>query len=224
MQVSGNQSGVPLTPQSFTTSTATAAPQNGTSNANTTKLTMATPQPQSTSGGIVETISTGWGSVMNTLAGLLTPQQTVVQLPPGTSGTVVPVGGGQPGIKPPAGDPPAPTPIRQSLLPANVRTFDQDGKIEYIPSSKKDQKVAVLLRKEHISKNWGIKSMKILSSDGTQVLSTGTQDGVDKSGRPIARFDKAASDLPTGAILVVEFDNGQSRKLDLSDPTTGFTW
>jgi hypothetical protein len=105
-----------------------------------------------------------------------------------------------------------------------VRTFDKDAKMEYIPSSKKDKKVALLLRTEHISKAWGVKSMKILSADGTQVLSTGRIDGKDKDGKPIARFDKAASELPRGAIVVIEFENGQSRKLDLGDPKKGFTW
>lgn len=74
------------------------------------------------------------------------------------------------------------------------------------PESDKDGKLAILLPKRITGR---VKSVKILSPDGSQVLAKGKYSGVGNGDREHYRFNKAGGKYPDGAIVVVELEDGR---------------
>lgn len=65
--------------------------------------------------------------------------------------------------------------------------------------------------------------MRILGPDGS-IIAKGRVDGETKDGRPKVVFDTPTDKIPAGSHLVIDFNGGGRRNVELSNPNEKFTY
>lgn len=156
------------------------------------------------------------------------PPQPVQRTPPPPPPSQTPRGSNQIApeheqSKPIAPETQGPTP---SLIPSWAKIFEYTGRSEWHAGGA-SQNGYVDLRRELKDK---IKSIEILSADGSTVLATGKLEKVGTDGRPRYRFNKSGRNLPEGALikatLVDNKDGGHGgiRYIEIPKPEKTFRW
>jgi hypothetical protein len=75
-----------------------------------------------------------------------------------------------------------------------------------------------------------IKTLEVLSPDGTKVLATGKFEGITKEGKPRYRVNAKGDDLPQGAIIKATLNDtpegnaGGVRYIEIPKPGQKFVW
>jgi hypothetical protein len=115
--------------------------------------------------------------------------------------------------------PEAVDPTETEPEPKVADTLTQPGFL-WKPQGAKEGKLLVCLPEKYTGK---VKSVKILSADGSKVLGSGHFEKVGSAGRERYEFKKAGDKYPAGAIIEIELENGKRLRKTIEAPAEKVT-
>jgi hypothetical protein len=118
------------------------------------------------------------------------------------------------------------SPTSESKIPAWAEVFKLTGECEYRPGGASNN-AYIDLRSALKGK---IKTLEILSPDGTTAIATATYEGATKDGKARYRLNVKGAGLPSGAIIKAtlrdtpEGNAGGIRYIEIPKPGQKFVW